>query len=84
MLAHAFLAVTTARERTTHNNHATPTANDQLIPLTCNEIRHLRAAITRPVHEPQHTCRWSRFRRRHQHRARLCHYRRRQDHDLRL
>ena len=84
MLAHAFLAVTAARERAAHGDHPTPPTDDELIPLTCNEIRHLRAAITRPTHEPQHTCRWSRFRRHHQHRARLCPYRRRQDHDLRL
>jgi hypothetical protein len=38
-----------------------------MIPLTCNEIRHLRAAFTRPRHTPDHITRWSRYRRRHQH-----------------
>ena len=84
MLAHAYLAVTTARHRP-----PTPTAttgDDAVIPLTCNEIRHVRAALTRPQHTPDHIARWHRYRRRHQHRARLCHYRTRQqrDHDLQL
>lgn len=87
MAAHAFLAVTAARERTKHNDHDKPGPDThELIPLTCNEIRHLRATHTRPTHDPLHTCRWSHFRRRHQHRAKLCHYQRRQkrDHNLRL
>lgn len=73
MLAHAFLAVTTA-----HHRPPKPTAttsDDTAVPLTCNEIRHIRAALTRPHHTPDHIARWHRYRRRHQHRARLCHYR---------
>jgi len=91
MLAHAFLAVTAARARqeTTTPTSTTPGDTEHqttVIPLTCNEIRHLRAALTRPAHDQPHIARWSRFRRRHQHRARLCHYqtRQRRDHDLRL
>jgi SRSO17 transposase len=92
MLAHAFLAVTAARARqptTTHTASTTPSDTQHqtaMIPLTCNEIRHLRAALTRPIHDQLHIARWSRFRRRHQHRARRCHYQARQerDHDLRL
>jgi SRSO17 transposase len=82
MLAHAFLAVTTS-----HHRSPTPTTSDDaMIPLTCNEIRHIRAALTHPHHSPVHITRWHRYRRRHQHRARLCHYRMRQqrDHDLQL
>lgn len=72
MLAHAFLAVLTATDRATH------AITSDLIPLTCNEIRHLFAALTdttgRDVH---HLTAWSRWRRRHQARARTLHYRRR-------
>jgi hypothetical protein len=94
MIAHTFLAVTTAHARTpaptdqpTTSAEPAANTNDQAaIPLTCNEIRHLRATLTRPRHNLTHTARWSRFRRQHQHRARLCHYQRRQqrDHDLLL
>lgn len=87
MLAHAFLAVTTANHRPPKPATPTDSTNeDAVIPLTCNEIRHTRAALTRPQHSPVHISRWHRYRRHHQHRARLCHYRTRQqrDHDLRL
>ncbi|MFD6422824.1 IS701 family transposase [Streptomyces sp. NPDC060198] len=70
MLAHAFLAVTAAAER-----HDRPVP-DGLIPLTGNEIQHLFAALTRPIHDFAHRLRWSHWRRRHQARARQCHYRR--------
>ncbi|MGW2786619.1 IS701 family transposase [Streptomyces populi] len=70
MLAHAFLAVTAAAER-----HDRP-GPDGLIPLTGNEIQHLFAALTRPIHDLAHLLRWSHWRRRHQARARQCHYRR--------
>lgn len=81
MLAHAFLAVTAAADRAHHTN-------TELIPLTCNEIRHLFATITRPLHGIGHLLHWSRWRRRHQTRARASHYKRQaassNDHELRL
>jgi SRSO17 transposase len=71
MLAHAFLAATTAHARDT----APP---EGLIPLTRNEIRHLYYKL---VLEPARTVidivGWSTWRRRHQYRARICHYQRR-------
>jgi len=71
MLAHAFLAVATADERT-HRP-----APDGLIPLTCNEIAHLFISlIVRPVHAAGHRLGWSDWRRRHQARAQASHYRR--------
>lgn len=76
MLAHAFLAVTTAHERI-HR----PAAAD-LIPLTCNEIQHLfTTLITRPVHDASHRLRWSHWRRRHQARARASHFQRQAAHE---
>jgi SRSO17 transposase len=71
MLAHAFLAVTAAAERahgaTTHN----------LIPLTCNEIRHLFIRlVNRARRDIRHLLHWSRWRRQHQARAKASHYRR--------
>ena len=72
MLAHAFLAVLAAAER----SHRPP--HDELIPLTCNEIQHLfTTLLARPTHDLPHRLRWSTWRRRHQHHARTCHYRRR-------
>ena len=71
MLAHAFLVVTALADRT---RHPSPSG---LIPLTCNEIQHLFAAlIARPVEDLSHRLGWSLWRRRHQARARTCHYRR--------
>jgi hypothetical protein len=71
MLAHAFLVVAAVTERT---HHPSPSG---LIPLTCNEIQHLFAALpTWPAGELGHRLRWSVWRRRHQARARTCHYRR--------
>lgn len=81
MLAFAFLATLTARER------AEIHPPDGLIPLTCNEIQHLFNTLAVTSHiDAQHRLRWSTWRRRHQHRARTCHYQRRahDDHDLRL
>ena len=73
MLAHAFLAVTAAAERTATST----TTITQLIPLTCNEIRRLFVSIVDHVrHDLEHLLRWSRWRRRHQARARASHYRR--------
>ena len=71
MLAHAFLVVASATERA---RQQTPSG---LIPLTCNELQHLFAAlVARPVGDLGHRLRWSLWRRRHQARARTCHYRR--------
>jgi SRSO17 transposase len=71
MLAHAFLAVVALAERT---RHPAPPA---LIPVTCNEVQHLFAALlARPAGDSDHRLRWSVWRRRHQARARTCHYRR--------
>lgn len=73
MLAHAFLAVTAARE------HARAAPRAGLIPLTLNEIRRLLIRLlTRPAQNLTHLLRWSLWRRRHQAIARDCHYRRRE------
>lgn len=73
MLAHAFLAVTTAVERTT-----TPTPAG-LIALTVNEFRRLFDALLLATNHTITTLlAWSRWRRRHQYRARQSHYRRRE------
>jgi SRSO17 transposase len=72
MLAHAFLAVTTA----THRDQQPAPAG--LIDMTVNELRRLFDAL---LLAPRRTLRtllhWSHWRRRHQHRARHSHYRRR-------
>jgi hypothetical protein len=71
MLAHALLAVIAATERTAHP------PQPGLIPLTCNEIRHLLTRlITEPNRQLTDPFAWSYCRRRHQHHARACHYRR--------
>jgi SRSO17 transposase len=71
MLAYAFLVVAAATQRT---RHPPPLG---LIPLTCNEIQHLFAALVPArVTDTSHRLRWSAWRRRHQARARACHYRR--------
>ena len=71
MVAHAFLVVAAMAERICR-----PPPSG-LIPLTCNEVQHLFAAlVARPVQDLGHRLRWSVWRRRHQARARTCHYRR--------
>jgi SRSO17 transposase len=71
MVAHAFLVVAALAERT---RQPPPSG---LIPLTCNELQHLFAAlVARPAGDLDHRLRWSAWRRRHQARARTCHYRR--------
>jgi SRSO17 transposase len=71
MLAHAFLVVAAVTEGI---RHPTPSG---LVPLTCNEVQHLFAAlVARPAGDLGHRLRWSVWRRRHQARARACHYRR--------
>jgi hypothetical protein len=70
MAAHAFLAVARATEHTRPHPPG-------LIPLSCNEIRHLFMTLTAaPVHVPAHRLAWSTWRRRHQARAPTSHYRR--------
>jgi len=51
--------------------------DDELIPLTVNEIRRLFATFTRPRHPFRHTKAWSEQRRRRQARAKRSHYKRR-------
>jgi SRSO17 transposase len=71
MLAHAFLVVAAVAQ---HTRHPPP---PELIPLTCNEVSHLFAALaTQPAGDRAHRLRWSLWRRRHQARARTSHYRR--------
>jgi len=71
MVAHAFLVVAAL---TSNTRHPPP---PELIPLTCNEVQHLVAALlARPAAQPAHWVRWSAWRRRQQARARTCHYRR--------
>jgi SRSO17 transposase len=71
MLAYAFLVVAAVTE---HARHPPPLG---LIPLTCNEIQHLFAALVAvPVADRGHRLRWSWWRRRQQARARACHYHR--------
>jgi len=74
-LAHAFLVVAALAERTRHP------APSELIPLSCNEVQHLFAALlARPAGGRAHRLRWSAWRRRHQARARTCHYHRQAAH----
>jgi SRSO17 transposase len=71
MLAYAFLVVAAVTE---HTRHPPPLG---LIPLTCNEVQHLFAALVAvPAADAGHRLRWSWWRRRQQARARACHYRR--------
>lgn len=51
--------------------------NQQLIPLTVNEIRRLHATVHHAHHPTTHTIQCSNWRRRHQATARRCHYQRR-------
>jgi hypothetical protein len=71
MLAHAFLAVTTAIER------GIQPASAGLITLTVNEFRHLfNALLLTARHTVTSLMAWSRWRRQHQYRAQQSHYRR--------
>jgi SRSO17 transposase len=70
LLACAFLSVLAA----SHPGHA---HDDQLIPLTRNEIRRLFTGLRQQLPAPALQLHWSRWRRRHQATARACHYRRR-------
>ena len=74
MLAHAFLAVSTAVER------AETPAPTSLIELTVNEFKRLFDALLLTAKTSvDHLLRWSIWRRQHQHRARACHYRQREN-----
>jgi hypothetical protein len=61
LLAHAFLAVLAG----TQADHGNPD-DDQLIPLTCNEIRRLFTGPCQQPAAPRIQLHWSRWRRRHQ------------------
>lgn len=77
LLAHAFLAVTSALERRDQTPIDDGSSPDALIPFTCNEIQRLFAALlVRTSCDAAHRLRWSTWRRRHQARARHSHYRR--------
>lgn len=77
-----------ARRRVPHRHrpprtHPSPkrcVENDpnELIPLSCHEIRRQRATETRPMHPGTHTDHWSDWRGLHQTRARRGHYQRQQ------
>ena len=72
LLAHAFLAVLAAAQHDPGRAH-----DDQLIPLTCHEIRKLFTGMSQQPPAPSAQLHWSRWRRRHQAAARASHYRRR-------
>ena len=72
LLAHAFLAVLAAAQA----DHGNPD-DDQLIPLTCNEIRRLFTGLCQQLPAPRIQLHWSRWRRHHQYIARACHYQQR-------
>jgi SRSO17 transposase len=73
MLAHAILTVIAAHQRAQH-----PPEDQQLVPLSINEIRHLLAKLViNAIHTIDHWLGWSRWRRQHQARAKTSHYRRR-------
>jgi hypothetical protein len=71
MLAYAFLAA-----RVSENEATEP----DMIPLTCNEIRHLLVSALVSSAGWEHRVRWSRWRRRHQATARRLRYRRQHGH----
>jgi hypothetical protein len=71
LLACAFLAVLAAAQPGGRAH------DDQLIPLTCHEIRRLFTGLCQQPTAPAAQLHWSRWRRRHQATARACHYRRR-------
>jgi SRSO17 transposase len=72
LLACAFLSVLAAAQPV--SDHA---PDNQLIPLTRNEIRRLFTGLRQQPPAPAIQLHWSRWRRRHQYTARACHYRRR-------
>jgi SRSO17 transposase len=72
LLAHAFLSVLAAIQPAAGHPQ-----DDQLIPLTRNEIRRLFTGLRQQLPAPAMQLHWSRWRRRHQATARASHYRRR-------
>jgi len=72
LLACAFLSVLAATQP--GGSHA---RDDQLIPLTRNEIHRLFTGLRQQLPSPRTQLHWSRWRRRHQATAQACHYRRR-------
>jgi SRSO17 transposase len=72
LLAHAFLSVLAANQPA--RDHA---VDDELIPLTRNEIRRLFTGLHQRLPAPGRQLHWSRWRRRHQATAQACHYRQR-------
>jgi SRSO17 transposase len=72
LLAHAFLAVLAAAQP-----GGSQLRDNQLIPLTCHEIRRLFTGLSQQPPAPAAQLHWSQWRRRHQATARACHYRRR-------
>ena len=72
LLACAFLSVLAATQP--GGSHA---RDDQLIPLTRNEVRRLFTGLRQQLPSPRTRLHWSRWRRRHQATAQACHYRRR-------
>jgi SRSO17 transposase len=73
MLAHAILTVIAAHERAQQCPK-----QQQLVPLSINEIRRLLARLViNAAHTIDHWLSWSQWRRRHQKRAKTSHYRRR-------
>jgi SRSO17 transposase len=72
LLACAFLSVLAAAQP-----GGSQPRQDQLIPLTCHEIRRLFTGLSQHPADPATQLRWSRWRRSHQAVARACHYRRR-------
>jgi SRSO17 transposase len=72
LLACAFLSVLGAQP-----GHVSFEHDDQMIPLTRNEIRRLFTGLRPKPVTPQLQLHWSRWRRRHQYAARASHYRRR-------
>lgn len=78
IIAAALLAVSLALHGTAApNDDDHGRAKELMIALTRPELlRLLRAfALPKPVTDPEHILRWSRWRRQHQHRAALCHRR---------
>jgi SRSO17 transposase len=72
LLACAFLSVLAATQPGHRDRR-----DEQLIPLTRNEIRRLFTGLGRQPPTPGKQLHWSRWRRRHQATAQACHYRRR-------
>jgi SRSO17 transposase len=72
LLACAFLSVLAATQPGHRDRR-----DEQLIPLTRNEIRRLFTGLGRQLPAPGKQLHWSRWRRRHQATAQACHYRRR-------